>query len=318
MYQSTRSITGLDPVQDVMCETLDVSDFISIDGETPTSKQFLAFDPETQTTTYQDIDPARDIDINSLPELLSTTSNDELIIYDAATSLNKKISPENIGTTYQSGNGIAIDTSTDPDTISVIVDGVTITNDEDGDKLKVLKVPNVLQAGTNITMLDGLNPNSFDGSSSVTISSTDTNTTYQGSSTIQIDGATNPESLKVIKTPSPLRSGTNVTLTDTPSGMTVTRWDGDADVTISSTNTDTTYTAGTGLTLIGTQFNFTGGNIGSTSITTTGDEEKVHFGWVLAVGDGVRELVFALALFIQILSQGFQTRREKGSAIQKS
>jgi hypothetical protein len=46
-----------------MCETLDVSDFISIDGETPTSKQFLAFDPETQTTTYQDIDPARDIDM---------------------------------------------------------------------------------------------------------------------------------------------------------------------------------------------------------------------------------------------------------------
>ena len=73
MYQSTRSITGLDPVQDAMCETLDVSDFISIDGETPTSKQILAFDPETQTTTYQDIDPARDIDINSLPELLSTT-----------------------------------------------------------------------------------------------------------------------------------------------------------------------------------------------------------------------------------------------------
>ena len=129
MSQSTRSITGLDPVQDVMCETLDVSDSISVDGETPTSKQFLAFDPETQTTTYKDIDHARDIDINSLPELLSTTSNDELIIYDAATSLNKKISPENIGTTYQSGNGIAIDTSTDPDTISANVDGVTITND---------------------------------------------------------------------------------------------------------------------------------------------------------------------------------------------
>jgi hypothetical protein len=262
-------------MQDVMCETLDVSDFISIDGETPTSKQFLAFDPEAQTTTYQDIDPARDIDINSLSELLSTTSNDELIIYDAATSLNKKISPENIGTTYQSGNGIAIDTSTYPDTISANVDGVTITNDEDGDKLKVLKVPNVtgnvLQAGTNITMLDGLNPNSYDGSSSITISSTDTNTIYQGSSTIQIDEATNPESLKVVQIPSPLRSRTNVTLTDTTSGMTVTRWDGDADVTISSTDTDTTYTAGSGLTISNQdQFSFNG-SIGSTNITSTGN-----------------------------------------------
>jgi hypothetical protein len=271
MSQSTRSITGLDPVQDVMCETLDVSDSISVDGETPTSKQFLAFDPETQTTTYKDIDHARDIDINSLPKLLSTTSNDELIIYDAATSLNKKISPENIGTTYQSGNGIAIDTSTDPDTISANVDGVTITNDEDDDKLKVLKVPNVLQAGTNITMLDGLNPNSYDGSSSITISSTDTNTIYQESSTIQIDEATNPESLKVIQIPSPLRSRTNVTLTDTTSGMTVTRWDGDADVTISSTDTDTTYTAGSGLTLSNQdQFSFNG-SIGSTNITSTGN-----------------------------------------------
>ena len=97
MYQSTRSITGLDPVQDVMCETVDVSDFISIDGETPTSKQFLAFDSETQTTTYQDIDPARDLDINSLASLTSPNMlNDELIIYDAATSLNKKITPSDL------------------------------------------------------------------------------------------------------------------------------------------------------------------------------------------------------------------------------
>jgi hypothetical protein len=69
MYQSTRSVTGLGPVQDAMCETLDVSDFIIIEGDTPTSKQFLAFNLETQTTTYQDIDPAKDIDINSLPSL---------------------------------------------------------------------------------------------------------------------------------------------------------------------------------------------------------------------------------------------------------
>ena len=90
MYQSTRSITGLNPVQDVICETLDVSDFISIDGETPTSKQFLAFDPETQTTTYQDIDPASDLDINSLTSLtLPNLTNDDLIIYDSATQTNK-------------------------------------------------------------------------------------------------------------------------------------------------------------------------------------------------------------------------------------
>ena len=122
MYQSTRSITGLDPVQDVMCETLDVSDFISIDGETPTSKQFLAVDPETQTTTYQDIDPARDLDINSLASLTTPNMlNDELIIYDAATSLNKKIIASDlipIVPTNSAGSGLTLSGVTASDAVS--------------------------------------------------------------------------------------------------------------------------------------------------------------------------------------------------------
>ena len=47
--------------------------------------------------------------------------------------------------------------------------------------------------------------------------------------------------------------------------------DGDVDVTISSTNTDITYTAGSGLTLSNQdQFSFNG-SIGSTNITSTGN-----------------------------------------------
>ena len=37
----SRSITGLDPVQDVVCELLDIVEKITIDGNTPTSKQFF-------------------------------------------------------------------------------------------------------------------------------------------------------------------------------------------------------------------------------------------------------------------------------------
>ena len=86
----SRSITGLDPVQDVVCELLDIVEKITIDGNTPTSKQFLSYSPSTDTTIYQDIDPASDLDINSLTSLTSPNlTNDELIIYDSSTQTNK-------------------------------------------------------------------------------------------------------------------------------------------------------------------------------------------------------------------------------------
>ena len=61
----SRPITGLDPVQDVVCELLDIVEKITINGNIPTSKQFLSYSPSTDTTIYQDIDPASDLDINS-------------------------------------------------------------------------------------------------------------------------------------------------------------------------------------------------------------------------------------------------------------
>ena len=36
----SRSITGLDPVQDVVCELLDIVEKITIDGNTPTVNNF--------------------------------------------------------------------------------------------------------------------------------------------------------------------------------------------------------------------------------------------------------------------------------------
>ena len=63
------TITGLNPVAQVICEDLDISDKITINGETPTSKQFLGYNPLTETTIYSDIDPATDLDINSLASL---------------------------------------------------------------------------------------------------------------------------------------------------------------------------------------------------------------------------------------------------------
>ena len=120
----SRSITGLDPVQDVVCEVLDIVEKITINGNTPTSNQFLSYNPSTDTTVYQDIDPASDLDINSLTSLtVPDLTNDQILIYDSATQTNKKITPNDLitdtDTTYQGGTNINIDTATTPDTINL-------------------------------------------------------------------------------------------------------------------------------------------------------------------------------------------------------
>ena len=48
----SRSITGLNPIQSVICTTLDVVDQISINGKVPTTLKYLAYDPTTKTTKY--------------------------------------------------------------------------------------------------------------------------------------------------------------------------------------------------------------------------------------------------------------------------
>ena len=61
-----------------------------------------------------------------------------------------------------------------------------------GGALEVLRVPNNLTAGTNITFSSGT---TYDGSSAITINATDTDTTYQGGTGISIDTTTNPDTI---------------------------------------------------------------------------------------------------------------------------
>ena len=63
-----------------------------------------------------------------------------------------------------------------------------------GGALEVLKVPNALTAGTNISFSSG---STYDGSSAITISSTDTDTTYQGGKNITVDTTTNPDTINL-------------------------------------------------------------------------------------------------------------------------
>lgn len=93
------------------------------------------------------------------------------------------------GTTFTGGNGIDI-TGT---TITTDNDGTTINNTGGtGAQNQVLKVPNALTRGTNISFSAGT---TYDGSAAITISSTDTDTTYAGGNNISIDTTTNPDEI---------------------------------------------------------------------------------------------------------------------------
>ncbi len=116
-------------------------------------------------------------------------------------------------------------------------DGTTINNSGGtGAQNQVLKVPNALTAGTNVTFSSGT---TYDGSAAITINSTDTNTTYSAGDGISIGGTVietkidedtidydGSGTMEVVKVPNGLSAGTNLSFT---SGST---FDGDAARTI--------------------------------------------------------------------------------------
>jgi hypothetical protein len=123
-------------------------------------------------------------------------------------------------------------------------DGTTINNSGGtGAQNQVLKVPNSLTAGTNVTFSSGT---TYDGSAAITINSTDTNTEYTAGDGISIGGTVietkidedtidynGSAEMEVMKVPNGLSAGTNLSFT---SGST---FDGDAARTI---NLDTAPT----------------------------------------------------------------------------
>jgi len=111
------------------------------------------------------------------------------------------------------GNGISVVGGTE---IVTDNDNITINNTGGtGQKNQVLKVPNALTSGTNVSFSSGT---TYDGSAAITISATDT--TYQGSATIDIDTSTNPDTINALKVPNDLTISQNGTIIDTFNGST--------------------------------------------------------------------------------------------------
>ena len=121
-----------------------------------------------------------------------------------------------------------------------------------GGALEVLKVPNALTAGSNISFNVG---STYDGSSAITITSSDTNTQLnltEGNGisitntgglgrtiAMSADGTTLNNNVGsgqagVIKVPNTLTAGTGITMADTSDGASATTYDGSSGITISS------------------------------------------------------------------------------------
>ena len=106
-------------------------------------------------------------------------------------SIADTINSTDTDTTYSAGSGIDL-TGT---TFSTDNDGTTINNSGGtGTQNQVLKVPNDLTAGTNVTFSVGT---TYNGSSAITINSTDTDTTYQSGANININVFTNPDTINL-------------------------------------------------------------------------------------------------------------------------
>ena len=142
-------------------------------GTTYDGSSAITINTTDTDTTYQgsttiNIDTATNPDtINCIkvPNALTAGTN---ISFSSGTTFDGSsaitINATDTDTTYQAGNGIEIDTSTNPDTIKAKPDEDTI--DFDGSELSVLKVPEGLSAGTNLSYTSG---STFDGATAWTV-----------------------------------------------------------------------------------------------------------------------------------------------------
>jgi len=214
----------------------------------------IATDIDADTIVFN----GTEMEVAKVPNALTFTGT-ATGTYDGSSALTINLTDTQLN--LIEGNGIRINSVGLDRTISVRPDEDTI--DFDGSELAVLKVPNLLTAGTNITFADtsdGAAATTYDGSSGITISSTDTDTTYQGGTGISIDTTTNPDTINCASIPntalqnstiSGIALGSNLsTLTFYNSaGGLLTSYNGANPPTSVTLDGDTTYQGGDNITI---------------------------------------------------------------------
>jgi hypothetical protein len=175
---------------------------------------FIAPSWETDTdTTYQgsatiDIDTTTDpdtINVIKVPNTLTFTGY-STGTYNGSSALSINLVDNDNQLNLLAGSGIIINnTGGFNRIITADIDNNTLgwTPPSPNKQIEVRKVPNALT-------FTGYSTGTFDGSSPLTINLVDTDTTYQGSATINIDTATTPDTINVIKVPNTLSAGNNL------------------------------------------------------------------------------------------------------------
>jgi hypothetical protein len=142
---------------------------------------------------FTDIDVIDSIAING-----NVGTANQVLTSDGTNTDWASVPPAPTASILTAGTGIDITATGNPETISTNVKSLVL------DGTAVVAAPQTF------------NPNANGGSQTITIN--DTDTTYQGSATINIDTATTPDTINVIKVPNDLTISQNGTIIDTFNG----------------------------------------------------------------------------------------------------
>ena len=224
---SSRTIDGQNTL---FCDTIEITEEIILNGDNGATNNIIRSDGVN----------ARWAVLSDLMLDLTAGTN---ISYNAGTTYNggtaRTISATN--TEYTAGTGLTLSVGNEFSTNNIPNSDLansTISGKSLGTNL------DILTAGTNIVMasLDGIEP-SYNGNKAITIASTDTNTEYTAETGLRLS-AGNEFSTDLTN----LTAGTNITYS---AGST---YNGTTAITINSRDTNTEYTAGTGLRLMAEEF----------------------------------------------------------------
>ena len=224
------SITGL---QSGNFTDIDVIYSISIDGDNGQTGQVLSSDGENTlwingsaidredltaadtTITISggayDGTVARTIQTNKVPNALTAGTNISFntgTTYDGSAAITLNATDTNTQLNLTADAPIVIDSSAGGLNKNVELNFDTNTLNIGSGNLTVSKVPNVLTSGDNISFVitsNGSSASTYDGATGITITGTDTNTTYQGGQNISIDTSTSPDTINLNDTLNPVQ-----------------------------------------------------------------------------------------------------------------
>ena len=214
-----------------------------------------------ENTISKNVGGAEQLQVLKVPNALTAGTNISFssgTTYDGSSAITINASDSNTQLNLTEGNGITItNTGGLNRTIAMSADGSTLSDNVGSGQAGVLKVPNALTAGTNISFSSGT---TYDGSSAITINASDTDTTYQGGTGISIDTTTNPDTINCANIPnSALANSTisgkalgtnlaNITFFQAD-GTFITSYNGADPPTSVVLDGDTTYQGGTNITI---------------------------------------------------------------------